>query len=104
MIDTFDKHEPVLVHFGDRHSTPAECCGACSDEAAGTWVPVTMCAVTAANQLPQDAPCPNVVHLPPRCGACGRRDRMESWQDPGASGWQCTYMDCQAMNVYGECE
>lgn len=38
-----DDHRPTLVHFGDRHSYPAEVCWSCSDEATGRWVPVTRC-------------------------------------------------------------
>jgi hypothetical protein len=50
------EHTPIAVYFEGRHSIPAEVCGTCSDEQAGRWVPVTMCAASAArmtdNQLP----------------------------------------------------
>lgn len=41
-------HRPTLVHFGNRHSVPAEVCWGCSDEDAGRWVPVTQCTTARA--------------------------------------------------------
>lgn len=41
-------HRPTLVHFGSRHSTPAEVCWGCSDQETGRWVPVTQCPQAAA--------------------------------------------------------
>lgn len=43
-------HRPTLVHFGNRHSAPAEVCWGCSDEDAGRWVPVTQC-TTARSKM-----------------------------------------------------
>jgi hypothetical protein len=38
------KHEPVVIFFDDDHvGVPAEVCAACSDGAAGVWVPVSFC-------------------------------------------------------------
>jgi len=104
MIDTFAAHEPVLVHFDHRHSTPAEVCGTCSCVETGVWVPVPMCPVAAANQLPEGALCPNSIVLAPRCPACGRRELMEPWTDEHGSGWQCLADDCQNLLIDGEIE
>jgi len=93
----FANHEPVLVYFEpDRVTVPAEVCGTDSDEETGVWVPVTQCAIAAANQLPDGALNENVITLDPPCSSCGRRSTMSRWgpDATGATGWQCHAMDC----------
>lgn len=107
MLDNFTHHEPVLVHFdADRVTTPAEVCGTHSDQDTGVWVPVTHCALAAANQLPDGAPCPNVITVNRACTSCGRRSTMARWgpDATGATGWQCHAMDCLQHTVDGEFE
>lgn len=49
-----EEHRPTLVHFGDRHSYPAEVCWGCSSEGLGIWVPVTECE-EAVSKMTDDA-------------------------------------------------
>lgn len=50
-----EDHRPVLVHFGNRRTIPAEVCQSCSDETAGRWVPVTQCPLASAQMDPDPA-------------------------------------------------
>lgn len=50
------QHYPMLVHWEDRHTLPAEVCDTCSDPTTGTWVPVSSCD-TAAARMASDPDC-----------------------------------------------
>jgi hypothetical protein len=54
-------HQPTLVHFGSRHSAPAEVCWGCSDEDTGKWVPVTQCPTAKARMNIQQSFSSSVV-------------------------------------------
>lgn len=42
-VPTPGDHRPMLVHWDNRHTLPAEVCDTCSDPDSGTWVPVPFC-------------------------------------------------------------